>query len=229
MGELSLIFVGGLLGSSHCLGMCGPFALSIGADTPSLSNNLGRQCVYSLGRIFTYATLGACAGFGGRYLHDHAPALINIAAILAVAAGLLLLYQGLLAARVIRRRVPSNPHAICSGEFLRTFLQSPGLQHVFLAGLFTGMLPCGLVYGFLALAAGSGDMAVGAMIMAVFGVGTVPLMVLTGCAGSMLNLPARKHLFRLAAWCVVLTGVVSIVRGVGFLELFGGSGCPMCQ
>ncbi len=229
MTELPLVLIAGVLGSSHCLGMCGPFALALGADARGPASNLGRQLVYSIGRIFTYTTCGAVAGYGGHYLHEHVPALVNVAALLAVVAGALLLYQGLLAARVIRRRVPSNPHSLCSGEFLRTFLQSPGWRNVFLAGLFTGMLPCGLVYGFLALAASSGDFLWGAAIMAVFGVGTVPVMVLAGCGGAMLSLTARKHLFRLAAWCVVLTGVVSIARGMGFLEVFGGSGCPMCQ
>lgn len=228
MMELPLVLLAGVLGSSHCLGMCAPFALTIGAEAKSLSTNLGRQLVYSAGRIFTYATVGAVAGYAGRYLHETAPALVNIAAILAVVAGVLLLYQGLLAARVLRRRVPSGTNVLCSGEFLRTFLRTPGLQNVFLAGLFTGMLPCGLVYGFVALAASSGDLLMGAALMAVFGVGTIPVMVLAGCGGSVLSMTARKHLFRLAAWCVVFTGVVSIVRGFGFLEVFGGGGCPMC-
>lgn len=228
MMELPLVLLAGVLGSSHCLGMCGPFALTIGAEAKSLSTNLGRQLVYSAGRIFTYATVGAAAGYAGRYLHETTPALVNIAALLAVVAGVLLLYQGLLAARVLRRRVPSGTNVFCSSEFLRTFLQTPGLQNVFLAGVFTGMLPCGLVYGFVALAASSGDLLMGAALMAVFGVGTIPVMVLAGCGGSVLNLTARKHLFRLAAWCVVLTGVVSIVRGFGFLEVLGGGGCPMC-
>lgn len=229
MMELPLVLIAGVLGSSHCLGMCGPFALTIGAESKNATTNLRRQLVYSLGRIFTYATFGAFAGFAGRYLHEHTPALVNIAALLAVVAGLFLLYQGLLAARVIRRAVPASPHSLCSGEFLRTFLRTPGLQNVFLAGLFTGLLPCGLVYGFVALAASSGNLLRGATMMAVFGVGTVPVMVLAGCGASVLSLTARKHLFRVAAWCVVVTGVVSIVRGFGFLELFGGTGCPMCQ
>ena len=228
MIELPLVLVAGALGSSHCLGMCGPFALTIGAGTDRLATNLGRQLVYSLGRIFTYTTFGAVAGYAGDYLHQRAPTLINVAAMLAVVAGVLLLYPGLLAARVIRRRVPSNPHALGGGEFLRTFLQAPGLHNVFLAGLFTGLLPCGLVYGFVALAASSGDMLLGAAVMAVFGAGTTPVMVLAGCGGSALGVTARKHLFRLAAWCVVVTGLVSIVRGIGFFEFFGG-GCPMCH
>lgn len=61
--ELSLIFLSGLLGSAHCIGMCGGFALSIGVGSKSWKNNLARQTVYTLGRAFTYAFLGALVGF----------------------------------------------------------------------------------------------------------------------------------------------------------------------
>lgn len=233
MTALPLIFIAGVLGSSHCIGMCGPFALAIGTDATSLKTNLARQLLYTLGRVFTYSVLGAVAGFGGLYLQRTVPALVNMAAILAVVAGMFLLYQGLLAARVIRRNTPNATGFPClAGDFFGSFLKSPSLANVFLAGLFTGMLPCGLVYGFVALAASSGDMFMGALLMAVFGTGTAPIMILTGCGGSLLSLAARKQLFRVAAWCVVLTGLVSIARGIGFVEIPGwtvAAGCPMCD
>jgi hypothetical protein len=233
MTALPLIFIAGVLGSSHCIGMCGPFALTIGASATSWKANLAKQVLYTLGRVFTYSVLGALAGFGGLYLQRTVPALVNIAALLAVVAGLFLLYQGLLAARVIRRKTPNATGVPClAGDFFGSFLKSPSLANVFLAGLFTGMLPCGLVYGFVALAASSGDMLLGAAIMGVFGLGTAPIMILTGCGGSLLSLATRKQLFRAAAWCVVLTGLVSIARGVGFVEIPGwtvAAGCPMCD
>ena len=94
------------------------------------------------------------------------------------------------------------------------------------------MLPCGLVYGFVALAASSGDMLLGATIMSVFGMGTAPVMMLAGCGGSLLTLATRKWLYRVAAWCVVLTGLVSIARGFGFVAIAGwpsATGCPLCH
>lgn len=233
MIELPLILVAGILGSSHCIGMCGPFALTIGAGAGSWKSNLARQGLYTLGRVFTYSVFGAIAGFTGLYLQRTVPALINVAAVLAVVAGLFLLYQGLLAARVIRRKVPNATGVPClAADFFGSFLKSPGHANVFLAGLFTGMLPCGLVYGFVALAASSGDILFGATIMAVFGLGTAPVMILTGCGGSLLSLATRKYLFRAAAWCVVLTGLVSVARGFGFVAIPGWAeavGCPMCH
>jgi sulfite exporter TauE/SafE len=106
------------------------------------------------------------------------------------------------------------------------------LQSVFLAGMVNGLLPCGLVYAYLALAASAGDFLGGGLTMALFGLGTLPVMVLLGCGGSLLRRVSRGHVLQVAAWCVVLTGVLSIVRGVGFVQLPGPlepPGCPMCR
>ena len=68
MIEWPLILGSGMLGAAHCLGMCGPFALAVGAAAPSWRANLWRQAWYSAGRVFTYAVLGSAAAFGGRWL-----------------------------------------------------------------------------------------------------------------------------------------------------------------
>ena len=91
-----------------------------------------------------------------------------------------------------------------------------------------GLLPCGLVYAYLALAAGSGGVWHGWATMALFGLGTVPTMVLVGCGGSALSGTWRFRLFRIAAWCVVLTGVISVARGLGFLVASAPAACPGC-
>ncbi len=82
----------------------------------------------------------------------------------------------------------------------------------------TGLLPCGLVYGFLALACSTASLPRGAATMAAFGLGTVPLMVLTGTGASLVSMVTRRRLLRFAAWCVVLTGIVSLARGTMALD-----------
>ena len=234
LGTLPLVVVAGLLGSAHCIGMCGPFALMIGGSAQGWRAGLRRQLIYTLGRIFTYATLGAVAGAAGLYLAQRVPAFVNVAALLAVAAGVFLVAQGLMATGWWRRRV-SSKHQGAGGlaaGFIGRFLRSPTSTGVFLAGLLTGLLPCGLVYGFLALAASSGQVIHGAMLMACFGVGTAPVMIATGSGSMFLSVATRQRLLSAAAWCVVLTGLLSIGRGVGFIEApgwFVGSGCPLCH
>lgn len=231
MIEWPLLVVSGMTGSAHCLGMCGPFALAVGAAAPSWRANLARQACYSAGRIFTYATLGAILAFGGARLATALPGWTNLPAALAIAAGMLLLVQGLLAAGVIRMPAVRGTGACPGAAGFRALLGGRGLVDVFLAGLFTGLLPCGLLYGMLALAASTQDVVRGLVTMVAFGLGTVPAMVVAGLGGSLLGLAARRRLHAAAAWCLVLTGLVSIARGAGYLSLSAEepAGCPMCE
>jgi sulfite exporter TauE/SafE len=232
MIELPLVFLGGLLGSSHCIGMCGGFVLAIGGSAASSRAILSRQLVYSAGRLFTYSLAGALAGFGGFWLSRRLTLLQGAQGLLSVAAGLLLVSQGLLAVGILPARFRATRHTCLTGAAFGTLLTSPHLSTVFVAGLLTGLLPCGLVYAYLALAASTGQMATAATLMAVFGAGTVPIMVLTGCGASLLTLAARRRLLRLAAWCVVLTGLVSLGRGAFGLYHVQTSdkpgACPLC-
>lgn len=229
--EWPMLVVSGMVGAAHCLGMCGPFALAIGAAAADWRSNLRRQFAYSLGRMFTYAVLGATAGFVAARLAGSLPAWTNLPAALAIAAGLLLLWQGLLATGVVRSRGVAAGTTCPGGAAFRGLLTARGLVDVFVAGLFTGLLPCGLLYGMLAYAASRRDVVAGMVTMAAFGAGTVPAMVAAGLGGSALSVAGRRQMHAVAAWCLVATGVISIVRGVSYLTLPGTepAGCPFCE
>lgn len=231
----AMIFVGGLLASAHCVGMCGGFAVTLAAaGGPGWAVNLKRQSLYSFGRVCTYTLLGATAGFGGAWLSGAVPIMADVQGLFAIVAGLVLVLVGLGAAGVIGRAArPSNALTCRAADLFAGLLRSPSPAHVFVAGTLNGLLPCGLVYGFLALAASSGQMHVGALTMATFGLGTFPAMLLSGAGGSLLSLAARRHVLRFAAWCVVLTGLLTIARGAGIAELhrvleLPGIPCPTC-
>ncbi len=234
MIELPLIFLAGLLGSSHCVGMCGGFALMLGLNSKTPWRNLGAQLIYSSGRIFTYTVLGCAAGYFGGQLNRDWSLWVNVSAVLSLVAGAFLIYQGLLAAGVAlwnKRPATTSTGGCLTAPIFKTFLMSTSITQRFLAGVVTGFLPCGLLYGALALAAASGNLLTGGITMALFGLGTVPLMVLTGVGGNLLSLTARTKLLRAAAWCVVITGTLTMARGAGFVSIPGQSapaGCPMC-
>ncbi len=233
MWELPLILLGGLLGSAHCIGMCGPFALLIGGQSRSFSHNLSRQLAYSGGRIFTYGAAGACAGFAGLWLTAHASPMVSLQGWLGVAAGLLLVLVGLGSAGWLHLPDGAWTAGIChAARGLKTLLMLPGRRHAFLAGVFSGFLPCGLVYAFLAQAASRQSVWLGALTMAAFGMGTVPLLVATGCGGGWLSVSSRTRWLKLAAWCVVATGVISLARGATTLtsdEEAPTPACPFCE
>ncbi len=231
MIEAPLLIMGGLLGSAHCVGMCGGFALTVGIGTRGLSENLRRQLLYSLGRVGTYAFFGLGAGSAGFWLQRRAGLLVNFQAVLCIAAGLVLGWQGLRALGWLpgSRRRGAGPSVCLAGSFLGPFLAAPRGFHVFLAGIINGFLPCGLVYGYLALASSTASLVQGLATMALFGLGTVPIMVLTGAGASLWKPSLRRQLLRSAAWCVLFTGLFSIGRGVlAFQHGSPGGACPAC-
>jgi sulfite exporter TauE/SafE len=231
MIEWPLLVMSGLLGSAHCLGMCGPFAVAIGSAAPGWRANLQRQVCYSAGRIFTYSALGATVAFLGLRLAVALAAWVNVPAILAIAAGMLLVVQGLLAAGLLPKRAVATAAACPGAAGFRALLTARGATEMFVAGLFTGLLPCGLLYGMLALAASTHDVLRGLATMAAFGVGTVPALVAAGLGGGILGVAARRRLHAVAAWSLVLTGAVSLARGAGYLTWPGElpAGCLICS
>lgn len=236
MIELPLVFLGGMLGSSHCVGMCGGFAVMIGVAHRDWRRNLGAQLAYSSGRIVTYGVLGAAAGQIGLRVERLAGTWINVPATLCILAGLFLIVEGLTAAGFdLRKWRTSGSGGVprCTViPLMASVLRTPGARNAFAAGLLTSLIPCGLVYAFLSLAATSGNFAMGMLTMGIFGLGTVPLMLTTGVTASLLTLVQRRRMMYVAAWCVVLTGVVTVARGAGVLDLgpgIGGAGCPFCS
>lgn len=231
--ELPVIFVGGLLGGAHCIGMCGPLALTLGSGSRSAGDNMRRQLVFSVGRLFTYSFLGIAAGVGGMWLSGHSRALVLSQSWLAIFAGVALVVMGLATAgllpRVVSGRLGSMPCGAAQG--LKSFLTAGRLSAVLLAGVFTGFIPCGLVYAFLAKALSTGSVAWGGLTMLAFGLGTIPLMVAAGTGFSLLSINWRARVFQAAAWCVVLTGAITIARGASQLNPPEGQAtapCPLC-
>ncbi len=252
MFEFPLIFLGGLLGSAHCVGMCGGFVAIVGAGASSWRVNLTRQCIYSSGRIFAYASMGALVGYAGLRLVQFMTTLVNTQAWLALLAGGLLVVQGLISAGVFSRirrwlaaalpvrgrqaapgLAPITHVAPCLAPgLLGGLLRAPGSRAAFLAGMVSGFMPCGLVYAYLALATSRQDPFSGSLTMIVFGLGTVPLMVMTGTGLSLLSPSRRRLVLRLAAWCVVVTGLIAFGRGVYGLQIDSQSpqaSCPFCE
>jgi sulfite exporter TauE/SafE len=209
--------------------MCGGFVLTLGSTAHTARSNLLRQLIYATGRLSVYVIAGAIAGFTSRQLGREMPALVHVQAILALLAGVLLVAEALVALGFVTRPF-SRRHAGCPGAgLMAALLSGKEASSIFVAGLANGVLPCGLVYAYLALAASTGDLFHGAGTMLLFGVGTLPSMVLTGLAGTLLRLPWRRRLFQTAACCMLLTGVLAMGRGVAFFHVGADARpCPNC-
>ncbi len=94
MNDLPLVLIGSLLGSAHCLGMCGGFAVTIGVQSKSWYDNFTRQVIYGFGRIATYSLLGVGIGVGSSWLQQYGTSILPWQAIFAGIAGVLLIVSG---------------------------------------------------------------------------------------------------------------------------------------
>lgn len=240
MTPLYLVFISGLLGSAHCVGMCGGFVVGIGLGSSGWKSNLARQLSYSVGRICTYTLLGTLGGFAGSWASRQWHHFFNVQATLSLVAGIMLIMMGFWHLGFLRtkylQQLSRGPLAmpVCqaAGQF-GALLKTPGLSPIFVAGVLTGFLPCGLVYANLGLATGSAKPLKGAATMAAFGLGTLPLLFLAGMGAGVASPRLRGQVMRVAAVCVIATGLVTLTRAwTGFTADTAGpeikASCPYC-
>lgn len=225
---LLLIGLGGLTGAGHCLGMCGGFALRLGLMPGSRLRLWMRQLIYGLGRVFAYVFLGILVGAAGQRLGVLLPSLITFQAWLGIAAGLVLIVGAMASFGLLFW--PAKPRSVCVwADFFGLLLSSARNTHVLLGGMVNGMLPCGLVYSYLALAASTADPLQGGLLMAVFGSGTILPLAVFGFVGGHFPVHWQMSLRRVGAWCMLLTGLITLLRGS--ISLYApdhsGPGCHM--
>jgi sulfite exporter TauE/SafE len=227
--EYSLIFLGGVAGSWHCVGMCSGFACALGSDSRGRAAALGRQLTYNLGRVTTYCFIGGLVGFLAAGLGTSgadAPPTSGAQRVLAITSGLLMVFIGLQFLGWFRR-FAGPPGLGFAGHllarWLRDLLRAPGPAAPLAFGVFNGFLPCPLVYAFAAQAAGTGGALRGLLVMLAFGLGTFPAMLLMGGLGGwlrrdggrgILNSRWRPRGVAFAGAFIVLLGLITFARGV---------------
>ena len=218
---LATAFVVGLLGGVHCMAMCGGIVAALGLREPdesgaSKGDSVLRQLGYNAGRLTTYAALGAVAGgLGGLGLRASDARPVQVVLLLAANAIVVLLGLSLAGVSRAARFLES-----AGGVVWRTVRRLGGRiapartgSGALAAGLVWGFLPCGLVYGVLATAIAAGSAARGALVMAAFGIGTLPNLLAAGLAAETLSRWLRRPRLRLfAGAAVVLLGLIGLVR-----------------
>jgi sulfite exporter TauE/SafE len=217
---VSAAFITGLLGSAHCLGMCGGISglFAVNASITSMKQQFPKAISYNAGRIATYAILGVVVAMLGKGAVGSIP---DLAAPVRLASGLLIMLVGLqvafgwrllslvenAGARLWRRVAPAAKGLVP----VENLLQALGL------GLIWGLLPCGLVYSVLLLAATTADPSSGALVMIAFGLGTMPAMVATGVSASKLAQFMNRRRMG-AGILIILMGIATIAMPVSSLS-----------
>lgn len=216
----SSVFVAGLLGSAHCAGMCGSFAcLASGGDGSRGPQVLRSSAGYNLGRLLSYATLGAIAGAAGAGL-DRVGAVAGLARPAAIVAGVLLILWGtasLLAAFGIRVPALDVPPALATrlARAVRAVQERPPMVRALSIGALSAALPCGWLYAFVATSAAAGGALGGATVMAAFWLGTVPMMAAVGLGAQRLLGRFRSRLPVVTAAVLVLLGALTVAGRFG--------------
>lgn len=185
-GLILAVFVASLLGSVHCAGMCGPFVAFATLRTKSApmrpnGGSLRLQAAYHTARLLAYSALGVLAGLLGAAL-NLGGSLVGIGRFAGVAAGVLLVLIGV--SRILALSGVKLPEVRGASLLRRAVAFGSGtasryapVHRAWAIGLLSALLPCGWLYAFVAVAAGTGHAFLGALTMFAFWFGTVPLLV----------------------------------------------------
>lgn len=228
-------FAIGALGSFHCIGMCGPIALSVPMGGKHGLIGVLRALAYNLGRISTYAILGLVVGLLGQRI-----AIGGYQQALSIAVGVLILAFLILPKTITKKLDPTSTFARIFLKLKNTFrglFQSKNAFGPLVLGLINGLLPCGLVYVGLAGALALGDPISSAEFMAAFGLGTIPVMISIIFLGDLISLQWRANIRKLMPVMFAIMGALFILRGLNLgipyispnMEMTAVGGVPQCH
>ncbi|MEM6979869.1 MAG: sulfite exporter TauE/SafE family protein, partial [Planctomycetota bacterium] len=216
---LIAVMLASVLGSLHCVGMCGPFAIWVSGMDNALSRGtrINTMIAYHLGRLTTYLSAGLMAGIVGSaiaitgHVAGYQSLAAKVAGTILIAAGIVRLlgcltwFQKSATDSILR----PGPAAALLQRAKPILSQQQPVSRGFLTGLLTTWLPCGWLYLFVLFAAGTGDIASSFGVMAAFWVGTLPALtgVVMGAGSVLRRFPRSIPL--IAGSLLILTGLAT--------------------
>lgn len=222
---VATVLIASLLGSLHCAGMCGAF-VAVAVDCgqrvtlgPGLrpEPQWPQHLAYHAGRLLTYMTLGAISGALGAAI-DAGGALAGIQRTAAVlAGGLMIAYGAVMLARIAG--VPLGPLGSSSNSLItravRRITSLPAFHRAGALGLLTTLLPCGWLYMFVISAGATASPLFGALVMAAFWAGTLPVLLSLGIGVRMASAALRRYIPTITSLAVVAIGIFTMLGRLG--------------
>lgn len=224
MGNIDLIIIltTAFLGSvGHCIGMCGGIVVAYTSSKIDQKSSYAYQTAshlaYNFGRVTTYAFLGAIFGTIGK-----------VVAFTPTSKGVLFLFTGVLMV-LAGLSLLGNLRFLNSAEWsvskypwfqntFRKLISSKTYTSFFLLGMLNGLIPCGLVYSFAIFAASTANPLGGAIVMATFGLATIPALFFLGFITKFLQKGSlRGTMMKLAALLVIIYGTMTLYKGYNFV------------
>jgi hypothetical protein len=211
----SMALLTGLLGSGHCLGMCGGLVAALSLSGDGQRGEYSFHLLYHTGRVATYTLIGLVVGWLGSAI-AYAEAFATFARVILLGSDLFIILAGLGSAGIFRG---FNLLSLeCAGPVRALTVAVRGLRRLPPAvaalplGLLFGFIPCGFLYAMAIAAAQSAAPLQGAQIMFAFGLGTAPSLLLFGTAAHWLGARARRWMLLGAGIIVALMGVYNVFR-----------------
>jgi len=199
----------GLLGSMHCVGMCGPLALALPIHNKSTAAKIYSVLVYNIGRALTYCLFGVLFGMIGRGF-----AVFGLQQIISVILGSLILISILVPRLYSFEETLFYSQLNKLKQIISNYFTRSGLSSFFIVGLLNGLLPCGLVYMAVAGAIATGNVVNGALFMAAFGLGTIPAMFGLMWFGNLISIKRRTLIRKAFPYMMSLIAIMMILRGM---------------
>lgn len=202
----------GLIGSFHCIGMCGPIAVSLPLGNRSVYGKFYGTLLYNTGRTMTYGVLGALFGLLGKGIE-----IAGFQQLASVAIGIVMImsviFPFIFKGNLNPERLISNYGGRLVSKFQSLF-KKQSYSNLFTIGLLNGLLPCGLVYVALAGAVNTNEMISGILFMLVFGIGTIPVMLGVSMAGNFISTAMKRKINKIIPAFIIFLGVLFILRGL---------------
>lgn len=213
---LGLALTTGFLGGfGHCMGMCGPLigTTVLDASRRTASQKAGAQILYHMGRLSTYAWLGAFFGWTGSFV-NLAGNMVGLQNVVALVAGSIMILRGLEVLGLFRWQLIQALEGRISFLLhgVRVVQTVDSIWRYYLLGLFLGLLPCGLSYSAFLAAAGTGSAPGGFLFALAFGVGTLPALLALGFLLGAISLRLRGWLYRAGGASLILLGGYFLFR-----------------
>ncbi len=224
MGNIDLIIIltTAFLGSvGHCIGMCGGIVVAYSSTKidpkTSYLQQTSAHLAYNFGRVTTYTILGAVFGYVGQvvaFTPTTKGVLFVITGILMILAGLSLIGN----LKFLNSAEWSVSKYAWYQNSFRALMSNQSYLSFYLLGLLNGIIPCGLVYAFAIFAASTANPLAGALVMATFGLATIPALFFLGFLTKFLQKGSlRGTMMKLASLLVILYGGITLYKGYNFI------------
>ena len=217
--DYSLAFVSGILGSGHCVGMCGALVSGFFIKASQAGAGAMSYVAYHGARIGVYTLIGVIAALAGVALVSTG-LLGKLQGLLQIAAGLLVILLGLEVMGLLRTRLAVGFAPV---RWLRqgfaTAAKAGTVGGAALGGLVNGMMPCALTLAVAVKATTAATPLEGGLLMLAFGLGTLPAMLFVTLVFGRLGVKVRGHLLKAAATIVIVMGVGTLYQGISYFNV----------